>query len=248
MRYIEPCRILKTRFHGKERPDWDAVVLIFRDATGSSIIREALGCRDYGDRVLWGIEAARTHEISINGNKTVGVIEQCVWGGPQASILVEEISELGIGMAIGIGACGSTVPRLPKGTQVYASQSLTTDGTSKMYSSKEFALPSKDLTQIAESLENRELSSATAASVDAIYQETGEFVDSLIGLGTEIINMESSAFYAAANFCKLESIWIGHVSDCLAGDKWEEWDNIEDMTRESALVCKGLLERALSET
>jgi len=248
MRYIDPCNILNARFEGKERPDWDAVILIFRDARGSAIVKEALGCRGYGERVLCGMEAAFTHEMRMNNNKTVGVIEQCIWGGPQISILVEEISELGIGIAIGIGACGSTVPRLPKGTQVYATRSLTTDGTSKMYTSKEFTIPSKGLAQIAESLDSKKLSAATAASVDAVYQETKEFVDSLIGLGTEIINMESSAFYAASVVCNIESLWIGHVSDCISGDKWEEWNNIEDMTRESALVCRDLLARALSET
>ena len=248
MRYIEPSKILNTRFAGRERPDWDAVVLIFRDATGSSIIKEALGCTDCSERVLWGMGAPFTHEMAVDGNRTVGVIEQCLWGGPQASILVEEISELGIGMTVGIGACGSTVSRLPKGTQVYASRSLITDGTSKMYTTEGFAVPSERLEQIAQSLDGIEVQSATAANVDAIYQETQEYVGSLIGLGTEIINMESSAFYAASAHCRVESLWIGHVSDCIVGDKWEEWDNIGDMTRESALVCKDLLGRALSET
>ena len=245
MRYIEPRKILDTRLEGKERPDWDAVVLIFRDARGSRIIKEALGCEEYGDQVFWGMEAGLTHEVTVNGNKKAGVIEQCLWGGPQAAILVEEVAELGIDTVIGIGACGSTVPRLPKGSQVYATRSLTTCGASKEYTGEASAAPSGRLVTAVESLDGRKPVPAVAATVDAIYRETRELVDSLAGRGAEVINMESSAFYAASALCNLGSLWIGHVSDCIAGDSWEDWSNIEDITRESAYLCRALLEEAV---
>jgi hypothetical protein len=80
---------------------------------------------------------------------------------------------------------------------VIAERSLVTDGTSKIYQNCDFAESSSTLSLIARSISHFNPISAQAVCIDALLQETKELIDSYISMGGEIINMESSAFYAA---------------------------------------------------
>jgi hypothetical protein len=65
--------------------------------------------------------------------------------------------------------------------------------------------------------------------------------------GAETVNMEVAPFYAASAVCGVESVWIGHVSDCLANHAWEPWDNLEQMTAQSAQIGLDVLEELLCQ-
>ena len=241
MRYITPAYTIGNRFKNKDHPKWDALVIIFRDRA-SPVIREALNTQDFGSPVFSGIDIKHTSYLDINGKK-IGVIDHCIWGGPQASILVEEAAEIGISKIIGIGACGSLSKEIHKGSLVVAKNSFNTDGTSKIYQTINKSEPSSRLLKLTESNNHFSPKLAQAVCMDALYRETRELIDSFIKIGGEIINMESSAFYAASRLCEVESLWIGCVSDSLVGDDWQDWSNTDEMSYQSGLFCKEILQQ-----
>jgi hypothetical protein len=59
--------------------------------------------------------------------------------------------------------------------------------------------------------------------------------------GGQVVNMETSALYAASETCGIRCLWTGHVSDCLAGSEWEEWATRSRMDRVSRMEdpCPG---------
>jgi purine-nucleoside phosphorylase len=96
---------------------------------------------------------------------------------------------------------------------------------------------------LAKSVDHLNPIPAQAVCIDALYRETKELIESFIKIGGEVINMESSAFYAASMLCKVESLWIGCVSDSLVGDKWKDWSKTDEMSYQSGLLCREILQK-----
>ena len=251
MRYITPENIMAMRFGKAAPPRWDVAVLCFRDLTGSRLIIGELGAAALGERILWGMyefpEDPRVHELRI-GQHRVCVVGQCIWGGPQASIVVEELACLGVKHIIGIGAAGSIDAAFPKGSQLVAASSLATDGTTRAYTDDGEVHADARLLAIARAAGGAckaEVHSVRAATVDAIYRETHAAVLCWAGQGAHVLNMETAPFYAASAACGVAGVWIGHVSDCIVGGYWEGWDDIGGMTVTSARIARAMLERIL---
>ena len=81
------------------------------------------------------------------------------------------------------------------------------------------------------------------ATVDAVYRETPALVAAWRALGTQVVNMESAPFYAAASACGVRALWLGQVSDMLL-DTWHDWHfDRQEMTRATVLRCHAVLER-----
>ena len=249
MPYITPEVFMQGRFDDNPRPEWKTAVLCFRDLEGSGLLVQGLGARPLGYQVLTGMgefpgnPLPYTHELAI-GQARVGVIARCGWGGPQTAILVEELAYIGVTKIIGIGAVGSIDPAIPKGSQVVAQVALTTDGTSKAYTDAPELMGDALLCSLALAAGER-LSTGVrkvcAVTTDAIYRETEAVVEAWRTKGAQVVNMETSALYAASATCGISSVWIGHVSDSMRGSEWEEWTGIEDMTVVSAKLVLAML-------
>jgi uridine phosphorylase len=240
-RFITPAVLFPGRFRDPDsRPRWDAAVLCFRDPSGSRLLVEALGGVPWGRKVFWGIEETPDHPrvfVADVGGRTVGIVTQCIWGTAQASILTEELGELGVPFVIGYGAAGSFDPTLPQGTQLVACSAPATDGASKQYGRGPFA-PDPGLLALARNAEP-----AVVATVDAVYRETPELVAEWRAIGAQVVNMESGPFYAAARACGIRALWLGHVSDMLL-DEWHGWHVVcrEEMTHAAIANCRHVLE------
>jgi uridine phosphorylase len=242
VRYITPEAFMQGRFDINRRPQWTIALLCFRDLEGSRQLVEGLGAVPLGYKVLSGMEEfcgnplPYAHELAM-GETKVGVIARCGWGGPQTAIVVEELAYLGVTTIIGIGAAGSIDPDIPKGSQVVAQTALLTDGTSKAYSEETEIKANPVLCSLALSA-GQSLSTnvypVRTVTTDAIYRETEAKVRTWRARGGQVVNMETSALYAASETCGINSLWIGHVSDCLVGGEWDEWSDITDMTEISA--------------
>jgi len=245
MRYIAPEQVMRDRFRNGRKPDWHTAILCFRDRSGSDTLVRELGAEPLGYKVLWGMDECLTHQVEISG-QLVGVIGRCEWGGPQTAILVEELAHLGVLNVIGLGMAGSIVENLPKGSLVVAASALTTDGTSRHYEGFPSAHPDEELLSAAIEAAQRlrlPFRQATAVTADAIYRETDEVVRRWAEQGAEMVNMETAPLYAASSRCGLRSIWVGHISDCLVGDRWDGWDaNAEDPARATVKLAVQLLE------
>ena len=229
MRYITPEIVMRDRAAEGPAPRWDLAVLCFRD-TGSAAMVRRLGATPVGYRTLWGMQESDdcpfVHQVTL-GSKRVCVIARCLWGGPQAAILVEELAHLGVEVIIGLGAAGSLVPGLAKGTPVVATAGLVTDGTSTAYTQARQVMPHAGLLDALARIEGglaSGLARVRVATVDAVYRETEEAVQRWLSLGAQAINMETSPLYAAASACGLASVWIGHISDSLLQGEWDSWN------------------------
>ena len=230
---------MRSRFGDNPRPQWDAAVLCFRSHEGSRLIAQMMGAEPLGYKVLWGMDEIPAYPLAhefVVGKARVGLIARCLWGGPQTAILVEELAHLGVKHLIGIGAAGSIAADLPRTTQIVATVALATDGTSRAYTDETEVHVNPAICaaiQQAERAHPWRLRAVKVATIDAIYRET------------DTVNMEVAPFYAASAVCGVESVWIGHVSDCLVNHAWEPWDNLDQMTAQSAQIGLDVLEELL---
>lgn len=245
---------MQGRFDTNPRPQWTTAVLCFRDLEGSRQLVEGLGAIPLGYKVITGMEEFSgnpfpyAHELAI-GEAKVGVIARCEWGGPQTAFIVEELAHIGVKKVIGIGAAGSIDPDIPKGSQVVARTALLTDGTSNAYSDRTEISGNPLLCSLAQSAGqslSTKVTPVRTVTTDAIYRETEADVRSWRARGGQVVNLETSALYAASETCGIRCLWIGHVSDCMVGGEWEEWSDIEDMTVTSARIGLGILTQMYS--
>jgi len=236
MRYIEPETIVAKRLGGCDIPRFDGAVLLFRDRYTSSLIKYVLECRPLERKLLYGIDANNVHRITPGGSEIL-VVEQLIWGAPQAAIIIEELAVMGVSRVIGVGACGAISPDLSKGDIVVDERAYMTDGTSIYYTDAGYLTPDSAVIEKARSVGCRAASSAT---IDALYRETGEVVERFRNLGAGIINMESAALYAVAAKLAISAVWIGCVSDVLTADKWDGWFDSKAATIKSAECAREL--------
>ena len=240
-RYIEPAVLVRRRFgHGDAIPKWDAAVLCFRGRGGSATMVEALGAEPLGRKVLWGMDANPEFPAvysTVVGGRSVAVVTRCLWGGPQAAILVEELAVLGVRQILGFGVAGSLDPQLKQGEQIAIAQALPSCGASACYGPGPYEA-SGALLERADGFVQ-----VTGASVDAVYRETPAHMGDLRRQGAQAINMEVSAFYAAGAACALQCLWTGYISDMLT-DRWHDWYiDRREMNRRSAELCVSLLKQ-----
>jgi uridine phosphorylase len=219
-RYIDPAHLLAHRFQKNDRPPpWETVVLCFRDMPSSLALVDAFGGKPETGNALWGIDAgfgrSQVYTATVCG-KPVGIVAFCIWGGPQAAILAEELACLGVKTIIGYGAVGGLTADLAQGTQIVIDNALLTDGTSRSYTDGPVRADT-DLLDLAGSITR-----VTGATVDAIYRETPELIDDLRSQGAQAINLEVTPFYAAGKTCGVRCLWLGYVSDVLLDD-WQDW-------------------------
>jgi uridine phosphorylase len=219
-RYITPEKLLAARFEEPWKiPRWDAAILCFRDKTGSDALVETLPAVPVGRKIFWGIEEADdlpvVYAAEING-KVVGIVTRCIWGGHQASILIEELAAMGVGVVVGYGAAGSLDPAIGQGRQLVVTSAIATDGTSSYYGSGPFSADSGLLRFVPTA------TPVVAATTDAVYRETPGVVAEWKALGASVVNMESAPFYAASAACGMRAIWLGMVTDVIS-EVWQDW-------------------------
>ena len=250
VRYITPEAILKMRFGEPPWPSWDIAVMCFRGEGGGGALVDKLGAQPVGKRTLYALEETAerpfVYEAALGGRRVL-LVQRCLWGGPQAAILIEELACLGVRTIIGFGVAGSLVESLPKGTQIAGGRAVVIDGTARAYTASETVDPDAALLAAARAIAERQgvaLAAPCLAGVDALYRETPDDVRRWRGLGIEAINMETPTLYAAAAACGVRSLWLGHVSDTLwlSTQAWESWQRPAALTDITVALTVGLLE------
>lgn len=229
-RYVTPERLLSARLGQRDRPQWAAAVVCFRDRKGSGLLIDALPARPAKRKLLYGIEPGdgRLFEADLAG-RAVAVVGQCIWGGPQAAILAEELAVLGTPILLGWGACGAIGREIERHCPVVATAALAGDGTTRAYGAEDLSADAalvEAATAAAEPLGFRPRP-VTVGTVDALYRETRPLIDELQSRGADVVNMETSPFYAAARAGGARCLWIGYVSDRLDAT-WEDWHGRRD--------------------
>lgn len=247
-RYVTPEALLQLRFGSAPRPEWDVAIICFRGAGGSEAVVKSLGARPVAGKALYGIEPSRdrplVHEASLGRHRLV-VVSECIWGAPQAAILVEELAALGARAVLGFGVAGALVAELPKGTQIVATAAAATDGTSPAYTAALEVAADVDLATALGAAAARigvPLAPVTVATVDALYRETPADVRRWLGRGAGAVNMETAPLYAAAAACGVRSLWLGHISDALLDrGAWDSWQRPAVFTDVTVALLAALL-------
>ena len=250
MRYITPEALLRMRFDEPPWPSWDVAVLCFRGDAGGGALVDKLGARPVGGKTLYGLEETAerpfSYQVTLGGQRVL-IVQRCLWGGPQAAILVEELACLGVRVIIGFGVAGSLVERLPKGTQIVGTRAAVIDGTTRAYTAATAVEPAAGL--LAATLATAErhaipLAPVCLAGVDALYRETPDDVRRWRSLDIDAINMETPTLYASAATCGVRSVWLGHVSDTLwlTSQAWDSWQRPAAFTDVTVALTVGLLE------
>jgi len=62
----------------------------------------------------------------------------------------------------------------------------------------------------------------TVWTTDAIYREYSEKIEKWRRVGTDIVNMDTSYFYAVSRVVGLSSVYACTVSDCVDGPRWDD--------------------------
>jgi len=249
MRYITPEKCVRIRLGDRPAPSWKAALLMFRDFPSSKVALDVFApVSPVRYRMLYNLTSEDfepfVFEALVDG-VPIGIVTRCVWGGPQAAILVEELAALGVRTIVGYGVAGSIDKELKQGDFVVATSALATDGTSQAYAADATLTSDQDLLQKAMEAGKRmgrPFRAVTAATVDALYQETPELVDDLRKQGGQIVQMECSTLYAVSRVCGVRSLWLGYISDSLVGEKWQDWDKVIPNANEDAIrLCREVL-------
>ncbi len=150
-------------------------------------------------------------------------------GAPLAAGFTEEIAALGVRTFAACGGAGALV-ELNLGHVMIVNSAVRDEGTSFHY-----AAPGRVINANARGIEVFQgvLDEAEipyfigrAWTTDALFRETRSRVDRRVSEGCQMVDMESSAFMAVAQFRALNFAQVLYAGDSLAGDTWDSraWD------------------------
>lgn len=171
----------------------------------------------------------QTHQyVGHVSGRTIVALE-CLYGGPLSATVIEELAHYGVKRVMGYGYAGSLTRAIPVGQIVLAEEGFVSDGTSREYTSDAESsgsvLPDG---RLAATL--RDCASGLAVDVrgakvwttDAIYREYPEKIAAWRNAGAEIVNMDTSHFYAVSRMAGLSAAYACVISDCVEGPEWED--------------------------
>ncbi len=168
----------------------------------------------------------RSHQFvgHVAGEKVLAV--ECVYGGPLAATVIEELAHFGIRKIIGYGYGGSLTREIPVGAIVLAASSSCSGGAAHEY------LPGERVwypdPTLAQALAARAAASGVAVhrakiwTTDALYREYPERIAAWRHEGAQVVNMDTSHFYAVSKVVGTTAVYACVVSDSVEGPVWED--------------------------
>jgi uridine phosphorylase len=151
---------------------------------------------------------------------------ECVYGGPLSATVLEELAHYGVKKVVGYGYAGSLTRTIPIGQIVLADAAVVSDGTSREYlPNAEFVYPDSVLAHHLRECAAKNgvtIREAKVWTTDAIYREYPEKVAGWREVGADVVNMDTSHFYAVSRVVGISAIYACVVSDCVEGPMWDE--------------------------
>jgi uridine phosphorylase len=149
-----------------------------------------------------------------------------VFGGPMCAVIMEELAAYGVKYFIGYGASGTLDSSVPPCSIMVADAGLCSDGTSKEYSDRrEEPADAKMLKLLRDEIKRRGLPdiSGKVWTTDVIYREYPATVAYWKKKGARFVNMDTTPFYAVANYTGVKAAYLSAISDNVSGKKWSGW-------------------------
>jgi len=146
-------------------------------------------------------------------------------GAPAAILSMEQLIQTGVKEFVVLGFCGSLDPSFSIAETALIDRAFTEEGVSRHYlpSSREFH-PSESLNRDIRkqlSANNLECRSSSIVSTDAPYRETKTWVNDQQNKGISLVDMETSAVFAVAEYHGLSSASLQIISDELSTGTWK---------------------------
>lgn len=163
-------------------------------------------------------------DIYVLEGKDVCYVTNFGHGAPAMAMKVEVLIALGVKEFVFIGLAGSLQEEVQPGDLVVCDEALCDDGTSPCYVATETARPSKTLlTKLEQALKANKQNFHIGRNwtTDAIFRETKAEIKHYQTHNVLTVEMETAAFYAVCQKCKVKGVAAFGVSDKLYEYKWE---------------------------
>jgi DeoD family purine-nucleoside phosphorylase len=162
------------------------------------------------NRGLWGY----TGPAKADGEPLT--IQSTGMGGPSAAIVVHELIELGLEVAIRVGTCGAFVSELALGDLVVACEALAEDGTSQALGADGRAAADPALTH---SLADAAGVRSQAVVTHDLFYDPVDRVAEWTAAGAVAVEMEAATVFAACAQRGVRAGCLLAVSDTLLGER-----------------------------
>lgn len=172
------------------------------------------------------------------GGEKIALV-QAIVGAPLAAAQIEELTAYGCQKYIACGVCG-VLRDIAVGHLIVPTAAVRDEGTSYHYAppSREISVSGHAVRVIEAALREKNAPFITGKTwtTDAFFRETPAKVQLRREEGCIAVEMETSAFAAAAKYNDVEFGQILYAGDSLAGEAWDgrEWNTRADI-RESVL-------------
>lgn len=166
------------------------------------------------------------YEIEYNGGK-VALIQAAV-GAPLAAGQIEELTALGCSRFIACGSCGVLQKELAVGHLIVPTAAVRDEGTSYHYAapSREIFADEQVIESIVKTLEKHKVPwiKGKTWTTDAFYRETPSKIRQRKKEKCVTVEMETSAYIAAARYNGVKFGQILYAGDNLDGEIWDSRD------------------------
>jgi uridine phosphorylase len=187
-------------------------------------MRDKLAAKPLPER--WFSHVDEIHQFSAQAKGVPIVAVDCLYGGPHAATVVEELAHFRVKRALGYGFAGSLTRDLPVGSVLLATSGLVSDGASREYvPGQREVYPDPVLLELLRKHLREQgvvACEGTVWTTDAIYREYPEKVGQWRQAGALAVNMDTSHFYAVSQVVGLEAVYACAISDCVDGPRWED--------------------------
>ncbi len=158
------------------------------------------------NRGLWGYTGTAADGAPMT-------IQSTGMGGPSAAIVMEELCDLGLAVAIRVGTCGALAAGLSLGDLVIADAALATDGTSRALGAGERVAADGELVAALVAAAGDGARVGAVASSDLFYDRDGGRGDRWTQAGALAVEMEAATLLRVAQLRGVRAGCVLAVSD-----------------------------------
>ncbi|MCL2202126.1 MAG: nucleoside phosphorylase [Oscillospiraceae bacterium] len=173
------------------------------------------------------------NEINYKGEKIALV--QALVGAPMAAGMIDQLTALGCSKYIACGGCGVLQKELAVGHLIIPTSAVRDEGTSYHYipPAREVSMDERAVEAVESALSGQGVSYVKAKTwtTDAFYRETPAKIALRKEEGCATVEMEASAFTAAAQYNGVQFGQILYAGDTLAEEEWDKrgWHDRSDI-------------------
>ncbi|MCF8008479.1 MAG: nucleoside phosphorylase [Halanaerobiales bacterium] len=169
------------------------------------------------------------YELKVSNQKKITIFHPGI-GAPLAAGMLEEVIALGGRKFVACGGAGVLNKEITVGKLIVPNSAVRDEGVSYHYikPGREIRPTQKALSAVKKTLKNNNIDyiSGKTWTTASFYRETTNKINLRRDEGCIVVEMESAAFFAVANFRNVEFAQILYGGDDVSGELWDkrDWD------------------------